>query len=355
MPLLAVQVENLRCLRNVDLRLDDRITVITGPNAAGKTSLLEAIFFLGRGRSFRTRQLDPLIQTGTEAITLIGHVQGGSRPTLIGIRANRDRTEAHINGRRTSSLAELATVFPVQVIDPGIHKLVEEGPSGRRRAIDWGTFHVEPSFADDWQRFQRALRQRNAALRSQLSAAAIRAWDGELITAGASISLARQRYCEHLEPVVRSASFLLAGVEAVPTFHQGWQMGDSLEAALAGAWNKDMKAGTTTVGPHRADLRIRLEGYPVRDRASRGQQKLIAAAVVLAQLRILQRSSSYKGTLLLDDPGAELDSEHLVTLMSQVRELGVQIVATATSSSIVGLEDPGARFHVEQGVVTRML
>ncbi len=355
MPLLAVQVENLRCLRNVDLQLDDRLTVITGPNAAGKTSVLEAIFFLGRGRSFRTRQLQRLVRTGTDAITLIGHIEAGNRPTLIGICASRDRTEAHIDGRRISSLAELATVFPVQVIDPNIHKLVEEGPGGRRRAIDWGTFHVEPAFAYDWQRFQRALRQRNAALRSQLSAASIKAWDGELIAAGDSMAQSRQRYFEQLEPEVRRTSELLAGAEAVPTLYQGWPTGECFEAALAQAWTKDVKTGTTTVGPHRADLRIRLEGHPARDRASRGQQKLIAAALVLSQLRILQRTSGNSGTLLLDDPAAELDSRHLAILMSQVRELGAQLIATTTSSSIAGLETPGARFHVEQGSVTRML
>ncbi|HZF17932.1 MAG TPA: DNA replication/repair protein RecF [Steroidobacteraceae bacterium] len=355
MPLLAVQVENLRCVRNVDLQLDDRLTVITGANGAGKTSLLEAIFFLGRGRSFRTRQIDRLITTGTDAMTLIGHFGGAGRPSLLGIRASRDGTEAHINGRRASSLAELATAFPVQVIDPSIHKLVEEGPSGRRRAVDWGAFHVEPTFAHDWQRFQRALRQRNASLRSQLAASAIKAWDAELVAAGTSISQARERYFEQLQPVVRATSLFLAGVEAVPALYQGWPQGDSLELALAQAWTKDLKAGTTTVGPHRADLRIRLEGQAARDRASRGQQKLIAAALVLSQLRILQKTRGQAGTLLLDDPAAELDSEHLARLMSQVRELGSQLVATTVSSSIVGLEDPGARFHVEQGAATRML
>ena len=170
MPLLAVQVENLRCVRNADLKLDSRLTVITGPNASGKTSLLEAIFFLGRGRSFRSRQIERVIRTGADALTLIGHVAGKHRPTVIGIRADRESTQARIAGAQVKTLADLATAFPVQVIDPGIHKLVEEGPAGRRRAVDWGVFHVEPAFGTDWQRYQRVLRQRNAALRAQMPA-----------------------------------------------------------------------------------------------------------------------------------------------------------------------------------------
>src|SRR5258705_12322012 len=203
MPLLAVQVENLRCLRSVDLQLDPQLTVVTGPNASGKTSLLEAIFFLGRGRSFRSRQAEKLIRTGAEALTVIGHVGHGHRPMVIGIRAMRERTEARLAGSPVDSLAQLASAFPVQVIDPGVHKLVEEGPSGRRRALDWGVFHVERGFAADWQRYQRALKQRNAALRSQLSTPSVRAWDPELISAGNAMAGARPRHPQRLHPVCR--------------------------------------------------------------------------------------------------------------------------------------------------------
>ena len=161
MPLLAVQVEDLRCLHEADLRLDPKFTLITGPNAAGKTSLLEAIFFLGRGRSFRTRHVERLIRTGADGLTLIGHLAAAVRPLIVGIRANRDRTEARVGGQPVVSFADLAAAFPVQVIDPNLHKLIEEGPAGRRRAMDWGVFHVEHSFAADWQRYQRALKQRN--------------------------------------------------------------------------------------------------------------------------------------------------------------------------------------------------
>ncbi len=333
MPLLAVQVENLRCLRSVDLQLDPQLTVVTGPNASGKTSLLEAIFFLGRGRSFRSRQAEKLIRTGAEALTVIGHVGHGHRPMVIGIRAMRERTEARLAGSPVDSLAQLASAFPVQVIDPGVHKLVEEGPSGRRRALDWGVFHVERGFAADWQRDQRALKQRNAALRSQLSTPSVRAWDPELISAGNA----------------------MADVDLAVATSQGWPQDESLEAALEKAWAKDCKAATTTVGPHRADLRIRVEGYLARDRVSRGQQKLLASALVLAQLEVLKETSGMPGTLLLDDPAAELDGSRLKRLLEAAGKLGAQLIATATSERIVGLESPGARFHVEQGAVTRML
>jgi len=355
MPLFAVQVENLRCLRSADLQLDPQLTVITGPNASGKTSLLEAVFFLGRGRSFRSRQAERLIRTGAEALTVIGHVENTHRPIVIGIRATRERTEARIAGSPIDSLAPLASAFPVQVIDPGVHKLVEEGPAGRRRALDWGVFHVERRFAADWQRYQRALKQRNAALRSQLAAASVRAWDPELISAGSAMTDARSRYAARLQPVVRRIASDLADVDLTIAMSQGWPVDESFGGALERAWVQDCKAATTTVGPHRADLRIRVEGYLARDRVSRGQQKLVAAALVLAQLEVLQETSGMAGTLLLDDPAAELDGSRLRRLLEAATKLGAQLIATATSEGIVGLENPGARFHVEQGAVTRML
>ena len=124
---------------------------------------------------------------------------------------------------------------------------------------------------------------------------------------------------------------------------------------MALSWPKDLRLRTTTVGPHRADLRLWVEGFPARDRVSRGQQKLLAAALILAQLEVLRTSTSRRGTLLLDDPAAELDSQHLGALMAQVNSLGAQLIATATSGTVEGLENPGCRFHVEQGVVMRML
>jgi DNA replication and repair protein RecF len=355
MPLLAVQVEDLRCIRHAELQLDRALTLISGPNAAGKTSLLEAIFYLGRGRSFRTRQIERLVRSGASGLTLIGHVAADLRPLVLGIHASKEGTEARMGGQPVGSLAALATAFPVQVIDPNVHKLIEEGPGGRRRAMDWGVFHVEPGFTGDWQRFQRALKQRNAALRAQLPADVIRAWDTELVSAGTALSTARQRYVDLLRPVVERLAGSLADVDLAVTLSRGWPIEEPLEVALAKALSKDIRVGTTTLGPHRADLRIRVGGFLARDRVSRGQQKLVAAALVLAQLELLKSSSGRPGTLLLDDPAAELDKGRLQKLIRQVRELGAQVIATSTTSAIQGLESPGAMFHVEQGEVARML
>jgi DNA replication and repair protein RecF len=169
MSLDALVIEDFRCVARAELELDSRCNLISGANASGKTSLLEAIFVLGRGRSFRTARTEILIRNGAEAFTLAGKVAGAGRIRPLGMRLGRDGMEARVSGRPVSGLAELATVLPAQAIDPEVHRLVEGGPQERRRFVDWGVFHVEPSFVDHWRRYQRALRQRNAALRTHQS------------------------------------------------------------------------------------------------------------------------------------------------------------------------------------------
>src|SRR5690242_20109979 len=182
MILSELTVHNLRCVEDAELSLDPRRNLIWGSNGSGKTSLLEAIFLLGRGRSFRTRNSERLIRHGQSRLTVFGRTSGVPA-TDIGVQVVRSAgTTARVNGSTVASLTELSQAFPVQVIDPGVHKLVEEGGFRRRRWMDWAVFHVEPGFADEWVRYTRAVKQRNAALRREPSQAP--AWDREIARLG---------------------------------------------------------------------------------------------------------------------------------------------------------------------------
>src|SRR5437868_1371185 len=166
MSLAEIAVSNLRCVEHAELALHPGHNLIWGGNGSGKTSLLEAIFLLGRGRSFRTRNSERLIGHGKEQLVVFGRTAGAPEQTL-GVQVSRvGGTLARIGGAATGSLAELSQAFAVQVIDPGVHKLVEEGGHRRRRWTDWAVFHVEPQFVHTWSG-TRALRQRNAAMKIQ--------------------------------------------------------------------------------------------------------------------------------------------------------------------------------------------
>ena len=350
-------VEDFRCVEKAELALHPRCNLIFGGNASGKTTLLEAMFFLGRGRSFRTAQTDALVRSGSGGFLLTGRIQAGGRGQPLGMRYSKSGMEARYGGRAVSGLAELATVLPAQAIDPEVHRLVEGGPLERRRYLDWGVFHVEPGFIGHWRRYQRALKQRNAALRAEQPEALVRVWDAELVESGEQVAALRQAYLDRLAPHVARVAERLLGAAVEIVLHRGWASDRSLADSLDGAWPRDRARGLTHSGPHRADLAIRVEGMPARDRVSRGQQKLAAAAMLLGQLRCDAELGSEVALLLVDDPAAELDESHLHGLLQEVSDVAAQLVVTALdpgNPALASLQS-GHRFHVEHGKVTRLL
>ena len=198
-----VEIEEFRCLSHAVLEPAEHRTLICGPNAAGKTSVLEAIFFLGRGQSFRTADTRRLVRDGAAALTVTGRVLDEGRTIPLGVRWSRSSLEARIAGEPAGGRVALAEQLPVQIIHAELHKLVEEGPSRRRRYLDWGLFHVKPPFLEIWRRYQRALRQRNAGLRQRLGRPALAGWEEELVVSGEAITEMRRLYTLELGKTIR--------------------------------------------------------------------------------------------------------------------------------------------------------
>ena len=349
MSLAELTVENVRCLQQARLNLHPGHNLVWGDNASGKTSLLEAVFLLGRGRSFRTRNSERLIRHGQDHLTVFGRTEG-ALPQPLGIQVSRQEgTVAKVAGQFVPSLAELSRAFPVQIIEPGAHRLIEEGGHRRRRWMDWGVFHVEPSFMESWSNFTRVVKQRNAALRTQPSQTS--AWDAELVRLGEAVTTARQSFFERLQPHWIEATATLLGMEVELHYARGWVQGLMLAEALDASRERDIARGLTHAGPHRADAVLKINGKPVRDVFSRGQQKLVAVAMILAQLRLIQEATGVTPTLLLDDPAAELDQARLVRFARQIAALRCQLIVTALSADLDPLGSPDSTFHVEQGRV----
>ena len=391
--LVELTVDDLRCIEHAELHLHPGHNLIWGGNGSGKTSLLESIFLLGRGRSFRTRNSERLIRHGRERLVVFGRTAGGKDPgdstysdvgierlgvgeadrggdgdlarsgaglgrpgipgsltQALGVQVSRaDGTIARISGATARSLTELTQAFPVQVIDPGVHKLVEEGGHRRRRWMDWAVFHVEHQFGDWWLRYTRILKQRNAALRTQ--PAQVSAWDTELARVGELIAESRRRFVESLLPYWRESVLALSGLEPELHYFKGWAQDVSLAEALVASKTRDESKRLTHPGPHRADVIVRMNGRPAREVLSRGQQKLVAVAMTLAQLNLLQEATQTTPTLLLDDPAAELDGDHLRRFIEQVMRLQSQLVLTSLHSESHLFGTPDRVFHVEQGRV----
>jgi DNA replication and repair protein RecF len=357
MILSELTLSDVRCIEKAELSLHSGRNLIWGGNGSGKTSLLEAIFLLGRGRSFRTRNSERLVRHGQDRLVVFGRTEtsgpdGKGQMHAVGLEVHRrEGTHARVDAAAVESLADLSRVFPVQVIDPEIHKLIEEGGRRRRRWLDWAVFHVEPRFADWWVRFARAVRQRNAALRERGGNA--KPWEMELVALGERISEARRAVLERMNTCWNDVSAGLDCPTAELQYFRGWGAQHSLAEALDASRDRDEARGLTHAGPHRADVVIRVGGKLAREVLSRGQQKLMAVALTLAQLRLLKQVSGTIPTLLLDDPAAELDSEHLKHFVSEIAPLGCQLVITSLQPETAAFGAPDRVFHVEQGRVGR--
>lgn len=346
------RASNFRCLENVELKLDPEFNLIFGANASGKTSLLEALAYLGRGKSFRGASTTDLILHGQGSFVLFGEVQEGSLRQNLGVRNSREGLEVRIDGEDASGAAALAEALPLQVIDPEVHNLIAGGPELRRRFLDWIAFHVEHEHLSAWRRFRRALKQRNAALKAKTAAATIKSWNAEFIELAQALDASRRHVLDLSIESLQEYGQALLETELQFDYRQGWTKDRSLLEALEEGLERDLQIGSTQSGPHRADVKVSYDERQARKLVSRGQQKLLASAMILAATETAQAALEKPLLLLLDDPAAELDNDSLARLMASVAGLGCQVVATSLDPTALEVPAAASVFHVERGVVT---
>ena len=353
--LKLLRVQHLRCLDQVELEADSAANLIVGTNGAGKTSILEAIYLLGRGKSFRSGKSSMLIQNGQEQLTAFGEVGLDQEQHRLGLSISRSGQEAHFDGEANATIADLAAALPVQIIDPEVHELIQGGPSERREFIDWGVFHVKHSFLSAWRRYRRALKQRNAALKQGLPRSAVQAFDQDLLEFGLEVDQARKEFISDYLPLFVSICSEMIQMDTNCFYLQGWSEDKSFAEALADGWERDRQYASTQNGPHRAELRIEADGQPARHRLSRGQQKLLSIAMVLAQSIFVARVMDRKVTLLVDEPAAELDTEFLHRLINMLTCPELQLFISTLERAALPEIEQARVFHVELGRLSALL
>ena len=356
MAIAELRIRDLRCLSEVVIHPDPGLNLIVGPNASGKTSLLEALYILGRGRSFRAPQLSTVVRSGQPAAVVFAQVTDPGGAKRLGIEFGpRGTQQIRIDGETRVSTAELVRAFPVQLIDPEIHELIQGGPGERRRFLDWGVFHVKHEFIDGWRRFRRALQQRNATLRRSPDEHAVHAWNSDLLEGAQVVDQSRFAYIQELAPIFSKIADKILHLSVNIEYRPGWSDAESYADALARSFERDRALGATQAGPHRAELVLTVDGSLARRRLSRGQQKMLAACLVLAQNAVVGSTLDSPMTLLVDEPAAELDAGHQEALVSAVADSDAQVFMTALTGHRLPLSQPHRAFHVEHGEVSDLL
>lgn len=334
MPIISLQARNVRLFERLHVEFGERLNVIVGPNAGGKTSLLEAIHLLAVGRSFRSARVNPVIRKGADQIVLVGrYLEAASGVvTTLGLERGRSGYEVKIDGRAETRLAALAKAFPVLAITPDTHYGFENSAKQRRATIDWSLFHVEQRFFPAWLKYRRLLRQRNALLRDRTQHATLATWDAGLVGVAEEIQGYRQGHLQAWDGALgRYGKELLGETGLTLTLKSGWRQGMALSDVLRLDRERDTEEGFTHAGPHRADLTLCFDGQPIKDVASHGQKKLALIALKLAQIHLFIEHTGRTPTLLLDDLTAELDQEHCARLLVVLARLPVQVFVTATA------------------------
>lgn len=356
MKVTRLQIRDLRRLQEVDIRPDPGTNLLIGDNGAGKTSVLEALHLMAYGRSFRGRVRDGLIRSGSPALEVYVEWQAaGGRGRRAGLRHAGGSWEGRLDGQPVTELGKLCAALAVVTFEPGSHALVAGGGEPRRRFMDWGLFHVEHEFLPLWRRYVRALRQRNALLKDAAPGSQLDAWDHELALAGEPLTAFRQAYLARLEDVLSGTAGRIAPSLGGATleFLPGWRRDEMpLADALLLARDRDRAFGHTSAGPHRSDWRIRFASMPGGEALSRGQAKLAALSLLLAQAADLAGRLGEWPVVALDDMASELDASHRARVLAELRGSGAQVFVTGTEAPAVGEGPEGlCLFHVEQGRV----
>lgn len=358
MKLDTVQISHFRNIDDLSLTAHKNLNVFLGENGSGKSSILEALHYLGFARSFRTQKHKNVISYGQSGFTVFCStvVEKGYQQKFGISRQSDDTCIVNINGAKSKRATDLASYLPIQIFTPQSSELLIGAPKLRRRYLDWLLFHVEQSFNLDFQIFSKALKHLNALYKSNQAEQSLEYWNNILCEKGEAISSKRASLLnEHLIQLINAnLKDFLPEFSFEISYYRGWEKGSSLAEAVLKNKQRDQKNGFLSVGPHKADLRIKTKGIIAHEVLSRGQLRMLVAGMQLAQTQYLHAQTAKSSIFLLDDVGAELDEEKRKVFISRLNTSDTQLFVTAIDiKQLEFLENYNDKkvFHVEHGQV----
>lgn len=355
--LKSIKIEAFRNIFDAFLEFSPNLNVFYGDNGAGKTSLIEAIYFLFHNKSFRSHLTKRIINAEQDTLRLVATITNHTpQSDTIGLEKSTKQDKIlRLNGNNCSSIAEITRLLPVQLIRVDSYRLFHEGSKPRRGFLDWGLFHVEPRFFPLWQQYNQALQQRNHLLKQRQAAHLLSPWEKVMSSTAHDIDRLRESYSQHyyqaLQPLLEQ---LLPAISLQTRYHKGWSGSADFEETLQQARGKDYQLSYTQVGPHRADFTLQQNNVPVKDILSQGQQKLASYAMHLAHGITLKKLSNQSTLYLIDDLTSELDTERQQLVSDTLNQIGAQQVITCLDQKTAehfSKHYQAKLFHVEHGKI----
>lgn len=353
MILSELKIYYLRNISSAHLALNPRFNFISGANGSGKTSVLEALYLLSCGHSFRSREISPIITHGQSTFTVFARAV--QQETISIQKSSTEATQIKLNNQFCSSTSQLAYALPCQIFYPDIFQIIDAGASVRRSVLDWGLFHVKHNYLSLLKEYKKILKHRNALLKKHAPYAYFIPWDKQLSQIAEQLDILRKDYFLQWEQEFSKVLMQLSDLSCTINYFKGWDKkntGKNLEQVLAESFDTDNQKLYTQYGAHQADILIESNLNKAKQYLSRGEQKIILMSLKLAQGNLIEHDCLY----LIDDLPAELDELHQKKLLTYLSGRKGQYVITTNThvnnlNSYCG-DDENTAFHITEGVVS---
>jgi DNA replication and repair protein RecF len=373
MSLQSIQLRNFRNYRELQLNLGSEITVLTGRNGIGKTTVLEAIAILGSGRSFRNGKNLDFVKTKEEVAFLSGDIQHSGLSTHVKVRIYPQGKKIYLDDKLAKSTQDLQELLPYIVFSPADHRIIDGDSGDRKQFLNRAAANLDWEYLDETLHYNKVLTQRNRILKDASAEGwaqsrfedVVQAWDEQLLSFGARLMTRRHYYLSELAPKVSEEYRRISlsednfeiryqpfGEEDLTAAETDVEAREIFAKKLRDSLRRDLASGSTQVGPHKDEILLTLNGNKVKFYGSQGEKRTCALALRLGELSLFRAQLKKPPMLLFDDVSSELDQARRHSLVELLRKENTQVLITATELPSTLMGDVGKNFeHLDLNAV----
>ncbi len=351
----SIEINNFRNYRDEKVEFDPKLNLILGDNAQGKTNLLEALFIMGLGKSFKTNNDKEMIRDGCDfsKVTSVVVNKDGEE-TSIEVVYNKSGKILKVNGVKLLRNADLLENVYVVVFSPEDLRIVKDGPEMRRRFLDRELCQIKPVYYSDLGNYKKILKQRNQLLRDQVKdRTLIDVFDESLSEYAVRVVEERKRFIERLKEIctgihrgISNGKESLSIVYQTETTSKGY-----MREMLTRDLEKDYQKGYTNFGPHKDYLSIKINNRDIRIYGSQGQQRTASLSLKLAEIELIKQETGENAVLLLDDVLSELDKTRQRYLIETMKDVQIFVTSTEIEEDLKNMLPVGNIYYVDNGKI----
>ena len=361
-----LKLKNFRNYSDLSIDFDERVNLITGQNAQGKTNLIESLYISSMGRSFRTSRDSEMIRFGEDMsyVKVTAEKEFTDTKVEIVLRSGAGSTSGKAvkkDGNNVRKTAELIENIIIVIFSPDDLRIVKDEPEKRRKFIDRELSQIKPAYFDAFMKYRRALMERNSYLKNDsIDESMLDIWDDGLIRYGAVIMRYRDDFIRELSDISGNIHYNITNGKERVTIKYDPDIDlasdvkvqeEFIERQLAASRDTDIRRRTTTRGPHKDDISFMIDDINVRNYGSQGQQRTSALSLKLAELEIIKKETGENAVLLLDDVMSELDEERREYLIRALSENQIFITTTDIDESLMRAYPDAKVIRIENGKV----